>query len=63
MDKEILQKILRELTNILSKNEFIESMPSYDDNKTPEQNMRRLKTASNAHSRKYKVIEDLINKL
>ena len=63
MNKEILQQLLRKITEILSHNEFCESMPKYDHSKTYKQNQRRLKTTGNAVIRKYKAIEDLINKL
>jgi hypothetical protein len=63
MNKEILQEILRQLTTILSKDEFIKIMPEYDKNKTAKENTRLLDKAVNEHSKKYKAIEDLISKL
>jgi hypothetical protein len=63
MNKEILQEILSQLTTILSKDEFIRIIPDYDYSKTSEQNRKIRNKAVNEHSKKYKAIEDLINKL
>lgn len=63
MNKEILQEILRQLTTVLSKDEFIRHAPSYDYTKNDEQNRRILNKFSSDHAKKYKAIEDLINKL
>jgi hypothetical protein len=63
MNKEILQQLLQELTTILCEIEYVKLMPKYDHSKSYKQNQRRLKTTGNSVIRKYKAIEDLINKL